>query len=255
LGYGEHSLSRWVDVLPSRVTSSSRTRRHRLTVALVGADGAGKSTLSRRLETADLPAPVKTIYMGVNLEASSLMLPTTRLLLAAKRAKGGRPDLVASSLRHPTTPVPASARSWRRSARDSARMTVWIFEEWLRQIVATGYGLRGYIVVFDRHFFADYYHTDIATKSDSSGLFARLHGWMLQHAYPKPDLVICLDAPAEVLYLRKPEASPQWLEQRRQQYLNLAGVVPAFAVVDADRELEAVYSDVLECIRNQWKAS
>ena len=83
--------------------------RPRLTVALVGPDGAGKSTISARLRQAALPAPVKTIYMGVNLEASTLMLPTTRLLLAAKRARGGRPDLVASSLRDVTDAADASA--------------------------------------------------------------------------------------------------------------------------------------------------
>ena len=39
---------------------------------------------------------------------------------------------------------------------------------------------------------------------------------------------------------RKPEATQEWLEQRRQQYLALADVVPAFVVVDVDRPLEPV---------------
>ncbi len=228
-------------------------RRGRLTVALVGADGAGKSTISGLLEPALRPLPVKTIYMGVNLEASSLMLPTTRLLLAVKRARGGNPDLVASRL----TPQPATTSAsrdggWRRSAKDSVRLTVWMAEEWLRQLVASAYGARGYVVVFDRHFFADYYHTDI--RGAERGLFGRLHGWMLQHAYPRPALVICLDAPAEVLYSRKPESSVEWLDQRRRQYLDLADVVPAFVVVDATRPLEAVTDEVVQCIRTHWKA-
>jgi len=109
-------------------------------------------------------------------------------------------------------------------------------------------------VVFDRHFFADYYHTDIVSRGGGHGLFGRFHGWMLNHAYPKPDLVICLDAPSEVLYLRKPESSPEWLEQRRQQYLALAGVVPAFVVVDANRPLDAVFGDVVSTIATHWKA-
>jgi thymidylate kinase len=64
------------------------------------------------------------------------------------------------------------------------------------------------------------------------------------HAYPKPDLVICLDAPGHVLYARKHEASPEWLERRRHQYLQLADVLPEFVVVDVDRPLDAVARDV-----------
>lgn len=232
----------------------SRRGGRGFTVALVGADGAGKSTISRALEQAPLPAPVKTIYMGVNLEASSLMLPTTRLLLAAKRARGGRPDLVASSLKQPSDAGAPPGRDLRRSARDGARLSVWMGEEWLRQLVASCYGARGFIVIFDRHFFADYYFTDIATAKAGRGLFARLHGWMLLHAYPKPDLVICLDAPAEVLYLRKPESSAEWLEQRRQQYLKLADIVPAFVVIDVDRPLDEVIAKAVDNISSHWKA-
>lgn len=218
------------------------------TIALVGADGAGKSTVTRMLEQEPLPFRVKRVYMGVNLESSSLMLPTTRLLLAAKRARGRRPDLAGSVSSAPEGPP----RGWRRSSKDAARLTVWMLEEWLRQLVASGYSRRGYVVVFDRHFFADYYHSDVASPG-GRGFWARLHGWMLQHAYPKPDLVICLDAPGEVLYARKPEASVAWLEQRRRQYLSLGSVLPRFAVVDADRSLASVFDDVVHAILSQRK--
>jgi thymidylate kinase len=224
----------------------------RLTVALVGPDGAGKSTISERLRQATLPAPVKTIYMGVNLEASTLMLPTTRLLLAAKRARGGRPDMVASSLRdvndEPPTPSGRGA-----AAKSTARMAVWMTEEWLRQLVALGHSLRGRIVVFDRHFFLDYYHADV-DEGRRRGTAQRLHGWVLERLYPKPDLVILLDAPAEVLHARKPEATVAWLERRRQQYQELAPLVPEFVVVDVDRPLEAAVSEVVAAIESSWKA-
>lgn len=219
----------------------------RLRVALVGADGAGKSTISSLLETADLPAPVKRIYMGVNLDASTLMLPTTRLLLAAKQRRGGRPDLVG-------TP-PAARGGLAGSARSTARMTVWMLEEWLRQLVAWRYSRAGYLVVFDRHFLADYYHSDIDPHGTRRSAGRTLHGWMLQHAYPRPDLVVCLDAPGSVLHARKPEASVQWLERRRQDYLRLADAVPAFVVVDADRPVDAVLAEVVDAIEHQWKAS
>jgi hypothetical protein len=195
---------------------------------------------------------VTTIYMGVNLEASTLMLPTTRLLLVAKRARGGRADLVASSLRDiqevPAATAPRGAR-W----RNTARLAVWMTEEWLRQLVALGHGLRGRIVIFDRHFYLDYYHADVA-NGRSRGAAERLHGWMLARVYPKPDLVILLDAPAEVLHARKPEATVAWLERRRQQYLELAPLVPEFVIVDVDRPLEAAVSEVVAAIESTWKA-
>lgn len=231
-----------------RRTPGARSRL-RPRVALVGADGAGKSTITRMLEQERelLPFPVKRVYMGVNLEASTLMLPTTRLLLALKRARGGRPDLVAVPQVRPTTD--AGRPDLRRRAREVARLTVWMAEEWLRQAVAAGYTRRGYAVVYDRHFFADYYHSDVVRGGDG----ASLHGWVLEHLYPKPDLVVCLDAPADVLFARKAEASPGWLEQRRRQYLALEGEVPAFVTVDAARPLDQVYSDVVDSLRAHWK--
>ncbi len=230
---------------PARARSRSPLPR----VALVGVDGAGKSTITQLLESAPLLAPVKRIYMGVNLEASSLMLPTTRLLVAAKRARGGRPDLVGS----PTPVEDGSAGGLRRSARTTTRMVVWILEEWLRQAVAWRYARAGYLVVFDRHFLADYYHSDIEPRGTRRPAVRALHGWMLQHLYPRPDLVVCLDAPASVLHARRPESSPQWLEHRRQQYLGLSDAVPAFVVIDANRPIEAVFADVVDTIRHHWE--
>jgi hypothetical protein len=37
---------------------------------------------------------------------------------------------------------------------------------------------------------------------------------MLEHFYPKPNLVIYLDAPAEMLFARKKEGTIELLEQR-----------------------------------------
>lgn len=228
-------------------------RNGRLTVALVGPDGAGKSTVSARLGSIALPRPVKVIYMGVNLEASSLMLPTTRMLLAAKRIRGRRTDLVASPLGD-GGPGPAEGPVGpARSVKDAVRLTMWMLEEWLRQAVAASYSRRGSIVVFDRHFFADYYHADVRDVRVERSPVRRFHGWMLDHGYPKPDLMILLDAPAERLHARKPDASVEWLERRRGQYLELADVVPRFVVLDADRPVDAVVADAAELIRTTWE--
>jgi len=72
---------------------------------------------------------------------------------------------------------------------------------------------------------------------------------MLERLYPRPDLVILLDAPAEVLHARKGEGTPESLERKRQEYMALSGVVERFQVVDATRDIDTVVADVIGAIR------
>lgn len=225
-----------------------------ISVALIGPDGAGKSTVTRLLEEQPMPAPIKNIYMGVNLQASTLMLPTTRLALAIKTARGRRSDMVAPGPFVAVDQTGTRARRAVRSGARAARLVMWLAEEWFRQIVAQYHGRRGKIVVFDRHFCADYYHfNDVGAGTDRRPSSSRVHGFLLRHAYPKPDLVICLDAPGDVLFARKGEASAEWLEQRRRQYLQLGDVLPNFVVVDVDRPLYTVTCEVAAVITDFWE--
>src|SRR5690606_34602142 len=60
-------------------------------VALIGPDGAGKTTLTRMLEQSDV-LPFRYLYMGIDIPASSLALPTSRLIERLKQrgpAAGG----------------------------------------------------------------------------------------------------------------------------------------------------------------------
>jgi len=214
-----------------------------VSIALIGPDGAGKTTIGRRLESL-LSVPVKYIYMGVNLDASRVMLPTTRLALALKRARGGRPDMVLTSHSNAAKPRPKGVgKRGLAGIKSGLRTANWMAEEWFRQALAWKYQRQGYVVIFDRHFFADYYAHDVA--GDQRGSAARrLHGYVLGHFYPKPDLVICLDAPAEVLHARKGEGSLEWLEARRGEYLAMRDVVDHFAVVDASQPLDDVAREV-----------
>jgi thymidylate kinase len=121
-----------------------------------------------------------------------------------------------------------------------------IAEEWYRVGVAALYRLRGCVVVFDRHFYSDYHAYDIAEKNIPAP--NRLHGWMLQHVYPQPDLLIYLDAPAEVLFARKGEGTVELLERRRQDYLALRDHARHFVVVDASQPVEQATAEVATII-------
>jgi thymidylate kinase len=229
---------------------SRRSSSRGFSVALVGPDGAGKTTIARLVERAS-PLRVKSIYMGVNLETSSLMLPTTRLVVAIRRARGAaRTDMVAST-------DPRGSASERRghagrataALKSTLRLGNWLAEEWFRQCVAWYHTkLRHTVVLFDRHFFADYHAYDIASDVPRS-LTRRIHGFVLQRLYPLPDLVIYLDAPPEVLFARKGEGTLEWLETRRQDYLRIGELVPRFVVVDAASPVEEVASTVERIIR------
>ena len=233
-------------------------------VALIGPDGAGKTTIARQLPER-LRLPLVYVYMGVAVESSSHLLPTTRLIDRLKRRRArsaeGRPTVAQAAptvagggttvvVDHaPRTAAPSRGRRARAVARRLVspivgvlKLTNRLAEEWYRQAVVWRYVRAGKVVIMDRHFTIDFHAADV--RDPDRTLRRRIHGWVLTHAYPRPDLVIYLDAPAAVLLARKGEGTIESLERRRAEYLEAGALVPEFQVGDATRALEAVASDV-----------
>lgn len=220
------------------------------TVALIGPDGAGKSTIGRKIQEIS-PLPMKYVYMGVNLESSNLVLPTTRLLLEVKRIRGQRPDIsVPRDVYFQSRTRKKLTKRLAEGTKATLRMVNLMAEEWFRQLIVWYYQLRGYSVLFDRHFYFDYYDHDVANTDPKRPWSSRLHGWMLQKLYPKPDLVIFLDAPSDILFARKPERTVEILESKRQEYVRLRAVMENFAVVDVSQPIDVVIRQVCDLIVN-----
>ena len=186
--------------------------------------------------------------MGIDRYESNFALPTTQVIRWIKlKIRGGKseggPRNISQEERLRDISLP---RRLYREFKAPFVMLNNIAEEWYRQLITWYFVRTGKIVIFDRHFYADFYHYHVNGRD--SHWTSRLHGYMLEHLYPKPDLMIYLDAPAEVLFARKQEGTIPLLEERRNAYLDLQDKVPCFSLVDATQDQDAVYMDVQQLI-------
>ncbi|NUS36808.1 MAG: hypothetical protein HOQ04_10200 [Pseudarthrobacter sp.] len=78
----------------------------------------------------------------------------------------------------------------------------------------------------------------------------RLSDGLALHVQPKPDLLLLLDAPGEVMFARKGEHSPEVLEQWRNAYLELAAGLPSAHIIDASESAARVRRKASELL---WK--
>ena len=204
-------------------------------IAVIGGDGAGKTTITRRLLDARR-LPFRYLYMGINVGSSNVALPTSRLLQRLRHGGESPATMHATAAPRPRRSGPKAAlRAW-------ARLLYRLSEEWYRQALCWLGELRGEIVLCDRHFVYDFYEP--AERRAGKALADRVHLWTLERLYPRPDLVLFLDAPPEVLFARKGEATLEYLAARRAAILELGAGDRRFERVDATQPLEAVAADV-----------
>jgi thymidylate kinase len=212
------------------------------TVAVIGPDGAGKSTLIDTLE-AELPYPLKRIYMGVNPNAATHALPTTRLIWFLKR-RLNRPMPNYQIDREQDVPKQDRPQKVHKQILRELKSAFFVVnrvsEQWYRQWFCWYYQWRGNLVLIDRHFYLDYLAVKLSAPVDRSVMAWRLHDFLIERVYPRPHLTLYLDAPPEVLYARKQEASLARLQKMREAYTQIRHHVPHFEVLDATLAAEQV---------------
>lgn len=170
-----------------------------ITAAVMGPDGAGKSTMAA-LVAEGFPIPVRTIYMG--------------LYKTARRTPPG---------------VGLAARLALQRARYA---------------LAAYHRARGRVVLFDRY-------ADDATLEAPTGRRDRLRRRLLAGAVPRPDVVLVLDAPADVLLARKGEHTRERLERDRARYRSAAQRATRGVILDATQPAETV---AREAAAEIWRA-
>lgn len=208
-------------------------RQRGVSVALLAPDGAGKSTLAQAL-TRDVFLRAKLVYMGTNIAASTVGFPTTKWLHERLKARNG---------------TAKRRKSFGFLALKGLSFINRLAEQWYRAGAALALLWRGRLVVFDRYLYDAWLNKPPATA------WKRWRRKMFEAICPRPDLVILLDAPGQLLWERKHEHTPEWLEQQRRGYLALQERVPQMRIVDATQQAESVQREVTAMIWNLHRRS
>jgi thymidylate kinase len=212
------------------------------TVALIGPDGAGKTTLARQLEQAPT-LRCRYLYMGVSIGSSNIALPTSRVLLSIKRWRRRPAGQHAAGSRSSGCAPAGNRRGIKRRLRSVARLANLAMEVCYRRVVSSILQARGFTIVYDRHYLFDYGPQVVGARGRVWENRAR--GALLQRLLPQPDLVIFLDAPGDVLFARKGELTVVELERRRQGFVAQGQQLANFVRIDATQPQQEVLASAV----------
>lgn len=201
-------------------------------VAVLGPDGAGKGTVIASLDR-ELPVRVTPVYLGyggASRREYTRRPPAPDLGQARRRLKG------AVSARLDRLPPTLRELEWR-----SRHLALAI----LRMTVAYAYAWRGDVVVCDRHPIEH-----LGLGSPVKGLPEALERAVLRRL-PRPDSILLLDAPVEILHERKREHPPSALERLQTAYREQFADWPTTTVIPTDGRLEDTVAAAIEAV---WRS-
>ncbi len=183
-------------------------------VALLGPDGAGKSTLARVLSSTP-KLRTCTVYMGS-------VPPRPRFPFGLLPSLDARLQRLYAA--EQDAAIPLHDRALRK-----AQSLAYALTQCLLMALALYRRATGWLVIFDRYS----YDSRIKVPARRASLRERL----LRAVSPGLDLILILDAPGLMLFARKKEHSPEYLERNREAYRILARQLPHATVLDASGDV------------------
>lgn len=201
-------------------------------VVLLGLDGSGKSTVLEALEKIfSQPS-----FVGVKIVSRHPGFLYDRLLQVKPSPHHSDDEPIA--IEHYGKPPHGTIKS---ITKLGILALDWFAGYWGQMVHQRAKGL---LILFDRHFFLDVAIDPLRYRYGGPLWFARLMGRLL----PKPDLVILLDAPIEVLQNRKQEISLEEAARQRSAYLELIEKWPNSHIIDVSKPLEQVIREAKQII-------
>jgi len=154
-----------------------------------------------------------------------------------------KPRILRGGSRFEEPSTSPHARAPRNPISSSAFLLVHIAEYLLGALFRTGpVVFRNGIVIMDRYYY-DFYVDPRRYRLNLPSCLLRAGARIV----PKPDLVICLDAPAEVLQERKQEVPLAETSRQREAYLGMVSSLENGRIVDASQPMNVVV-DQLESL-------
>lgn len=218
------------------------------TIALIGADGSGKTTIAKMLLDSP-PVKMKYLYMGLNTESSNYALFTSRLIYYLKllKYKKKNKNLKDVKLKNLSLHKIEENRTVDKRGKLGAflRLANRMAEAWYRQIISWIFQLSGFTVLYDRHYIFDTSTNQSFEELQKQRITTKIHRWMINNLLSKPELVFLLHAPPEVLFERKGEADLEYLDARTESFMKVGRSFKNFIIVDATQPIDKVFEDVL----------
>lgn len=198
------------------------TRPTGVVISVLGCDGSGKSTVIDLLinNSNDFEAFRETSYHH--------LFPSTN------KPTRDKPVL---------NPHEQAPRSWIMSNLKLVYFLYkYLFGYWF---IVYPQKVRSKLVIFDRYYY-DILVDPIRYRHKGSPVLTNFIGRII----PKPDLLFIIDAPAEILQLRKQEVSFLESKRQREAYLNLKNKLSNVSIVDNTQQPEKSAFEVKKSIVN-----
>jgi thymidylate kinase len=234
---GNREIATWSERLRRALPVASRRRG--VVVAMLGPDGAGKGTTIAAVAEG-LPVAHTVVYLG-DRRASSRDAVRNAGGASGSGSSAGEPARSAVSQREAPTGSVRVIKEVLFLLRKWALLQPDLFKAYWR---AWG----GHVVLCDRHPL-----DAVAVAPPRTRVGGHVERLLAERLTPRPDAVIVLDAPGEVLYARKHEHSPAILERWRQGYRALPGAEIVDTTVGVETAVATVSSVLWATLARRWE--